>query len=89
MRSRSIGKHWKNGYAALLLEWVRLLPSGERGDNARGLGVSGGQESDDPEFSNRHDPRVQTRERVLKFLERQTGQKYGDDLDEWRRWMWA
>jgi hypothetical protein len=32
---------------------------------------------------------VQTRERILKFLERQTGQKYGDDLDEWRRWMWA
>lgn len=84
-----IGKHWKNGYAALLLDWMRFLPSGERGDNTPGLGASGEQGSDDPELSSRHDPRVQTRERILKFLERQTGQTHGEDLDEWRHWMWA
>jgi hypothetical protein len=38
-----IGKHWKNGYAALLLEWVRFLPSGERGDNARGWVLAAGR----------------------------------------------
>ncbi len=100
-----IGQQWKNGYAALLLDWVRFLPSGKGGDSAR-LGAdgnavldtdfSGGDPSgnSDPlrggsRFSSRRDPRVQTRERILKFLERQTGQNHGDDLDAWRQWMWA
>ncbi len=100
-----IGEQWKNGYTALLLDWVRFLPSGKAGDTAR-LGAdgnavldtdfSGGDPSgnSDPlrggsRFGSRRDPRVQTRERILKFLERQTGQKHGDDLDAWRQWMWA
>ncbi len=90
-----IGKHWKDGYTALLLDWLRFLPSGEAGDNTSG-GANGGQGSDDPESqgdgagsSPASDPRVQTRERILDFLEAQTGQEYGDDLDQWRHWMWA
>ncbi len=29
------------------------------------------------------------RRRLLSFLEKQTGKRFGDDLDAWRRWMWS
>jgi Protein of unknown function (DUF3179) len=29
------------------------------------------------------------RRRLLQFLERQTGQRFGDDLDRWRAWVWS
>ena len=29
-----------------------------------------------------------TRQRLVDFLERQTGQEFGQNLDEWRKWMW-
>ena len=60
-----IGAQWKDGYAALLLDWVRFLPAGDAADN------------------------VHTARRIVEFLEAQTGRRYGDDLDGWRRWMWA
>jgi hypothetical protein len=28
------------------------------------------------------------RERLLQFLERQTRQRFGDNFEEWRRWIW-
>jgi hypothetical protein len=28
------------------------------------------------------------RRRLLRFLEQQTGQSFGDDLNRWREWMW-
>ena len=30
-----------------------------------------------------------TRQRLTQFLEKQTRQKFGDDLGRWRTWMWA
>jgi len=29
------------------------------------------------------------RTRLIRFLERQTGQRFGDDLGEWRAWLWS
>ena len=29
------------------------------------------------------------RRRLMRFLRKQTGQKFGDDLDRWRRWIWS
>jgi len=29
------------------------------------------------------------RPRILAFLERETGQKFGDDLDKWTQWTWT
>jgi len=29
------------------------------------------------------------RTRLIRFLERQTGQRFGDDLGAWREWMWS
>lgn len=28
------------------------------------------------------------RQRIVRFLERQTGQRFGDDLGRWREWLW-
>ena len=33
-------------------------------------------------------PRAKARARITKFLEQQTGEKFGDDLSKWRKWMW-
>jgi hypothetical protein len=35
------------------------------------------------------DPGSPIRRRLLQFLKKRTGRKYGDDLDGWRRWMWS
>ena len=35
------------------------------------------------------DPGSPIRRRLLRFLKKRTGQKFGDDLDGWRRWMWS
>ncbi|MCP4658290.1 MAG: DUF3179 domain-containing protein [bacterium] len=33
-------------------------------------------------------PTTRIRERLVRFLERQTGQRFGGDLRAWRRWYW-
>ncbi len=33
-------------------------------------------------------PTTRIRRRLVEFLERQTGQGFGDDLDDWRDWYW-
>lgn len=35
------------------------------------------------------DPTSAIRRRLVRFLERQTGQRFQDDLDRWRRWIWS
>ena len=35
------------------------------------------------------DPGSPVRRRLLQFVERQTGQRFGDDLDRWRAWIWS
>ena len=36
----------------------------------------------------RQDASTKVRRRLVKFLEEQTGQDFGDDLGAWRRWYW-
>jgi hypothetical protein len=33
-------------------------------------------------------PRAKVRARLIRFLEKQTGESFGDDLSRWRKWMW-
>jgi hypothetical protein len=40
-------------------------------------------------MSAEEDPGSPVRRRLLQFLERQTGQRFGDDLDRWRKWVWS
>ena len=34
------------------------------------------------------DPAALARRRLTRFLEQQTGQRFGDDLDRWHQWIW-
>jgi hypothetical protein len=34
------------------------------------------------------DPSVRIRERLIRFLEKQTGERFGHDLQRWRQWLW-
>jgi uncharacterized protein DUF3179 len=35
------------------------------------------------------DPSGFTRARLIQLLEKQTGQRFGDDLQRWRQWIWS
>ena len=96
-----IAVRWRDGYAAMIVDVARFLPS------PRVTRAAEDQRSpslDDPvdeersratagrgDFSPlaRERPGADTRRRLTSFLERQTRKRFGDDLRAWRRWMWA
>ncbi|MFW6198181.1 MAG: DUF3179 domain-containing protein [Acidobacteriota bacterium] len=99
-----IGERWRDPYAAMLIELIRLMPGGGPtvADGARPESGAGeiidpetglGQRSDPLQgpsrFARNRDPRVRARRRLVSFLEDHTGQDFGDDLDAWRRWLWS
>lgn len=91
---------WRPGYAAMLIDLARLLrpatliDSGEAGpaptidDSESGVvRPEAGAAADWP--SVRRTPESAARTRVIRALETLTGQRFGDDLRRWRRWVWA
>jgi hypothetical protein len=69
----ALAESWRDGYAALFVDLARFMrPRQESGPGPR-----------PPEH-----PTTKVRERLLRFLEHQTGQDFGDDLRAWRRWSW-
>ena len=95
-----ITARWRDSYAAMIVDIVRFLPSprsNRASDDDPALNV------DDADDEQRADPRAgrgefppivrsppgaDTRRRLTSFLERQTRQRFGDDLRAWRKWMW-
>ena len=64
-------------------------PASVRGaleDSAERAGAAGDTRGSRPQLG---DPGSPVRRRLLQFLRKRTGQKFGDDLDGWRRWMWS
>lgn len=97
-----IAAHWRDGYAAMIVDVARFLPSprGMRSpeeqqprldiDDAvdeEPSGATAGR-GDFPSVP-RQLPGADARRRLTSFLERQTRQRFGDDLRAWRRWMWS
>ena len=98
---RVIGAGWRDGYAGLIIDLARFFPSSRRpaasgpaealeagdGENPLqgrppgGPGL-GGAPAPLP-------PGAQIRARLVRFLEKQTGERFGDDLGRWRRWLWS
>ena len=80
---------WKNGYAALVIDLARFFraarPPG--GAGADPLDEGGGRE--DAFAAPTRTPESIVRARLMRFLARQTGQDFGDDLKRWRKWAWA
>jgi len=91
---------WKNSYASMVLDLARFFrpaPSPGQPEIADGL-PSGG---DDPEGGSASrtagqpfSPTIRTpesiiRDRLMRFLARQTGNNFGSDLKRWRKWSWS
>ena len=97
----TIAATWRDGYAPLFVDLARFMRSARRagpagdekgpslddGDRGGGGGPSGG--SGFPDSASDRPPSAQIRARLLRFLEKQTGQRFGDDLGRWRRWYWS
>lgn len=96
----ALGKSWHDGYAGMIVDLVRLFPQAPARRPSRAPEDAIGATDDDtpggitppsaggglgaPSFRPQ-DPR---RGRLIRFLEQQTGQRFGDDLRAWRRWIW-
>jgi hypothetical protein len=96
---RELARGWHHRYTPLLVDLARFLPASTAGRGAEGdlLAVV----PDDPDARGvpppsaglpgpaaPASPGAQARARLVRFLERQTGQRFGDDLGRWREWMW-
>jgi hypothetical protein len=93
---------WRDGYAPLLVDLARFMrpaprtpmeSGGEEGlldDDSRGPGPAARERDRDlPAPAGRDPVSARIRRRLLAFLEKQTGQRFGDDLARWRRWYWG
>jgi hypothetical protein len=97
----AIGASWRDGYAGMIVDIARLLrgASRRRPGSSEGSDVAAAAPDEErqpeavrpprdldagPSFV-AADPR---RQRLIRFLEKQTGQRFGDDLRAWRRWLW-
>ena len=95
----AIAARWRDGYAAMLVDVVRFLPSPRRPDGPSESLPTGFDDTvndarpstDRGDFPSapRQRPGADVRRRLTSFLERQTDQRFGDDLRAWRKWMWA
>lgn len=91
---------WKDGYAAMVLDLARFFRPAREAAEA-GSADDGPSVEDDPETGvaaprarEPFRPSVQTpeslvRARLMRFLARQTGKGFGDDLKRWRKWSWT
>jgi hypothetical protein len=97
-----IARLWRDGYAAMIVDLARFMRSagppvagdvgasrdrppdeGEPGDLTPGRSGFG------PPVTGPRNPSSLVRARLIRFLERQTGQRFGDDLRAWRHWIWS
>jgi hypothetical protein len=100
----ALSRSWRNGYAGMVVDLARLF-GGPRRTVSSDVEAFGGAVRDDggpetapgsssPPFSPPSAPRLMepsamVRSRLIRLLEKQTGQRFGDDLRAWRRWIWA
>ena len=102
---RAIGGVWRDGYAGLVIDLARFFPSSRRpsgsGGPAEALEALEAGDGENP-LQGRPprgpgavgapaplSPGAQVRARLVRFLQKQTGERFGDDLGGWRRWLWS
>ena len=98
---KSLASSWRQGYAAMLIDLARFLNPVPRDSSAgspqrRPPDLAGGPPANDPimlplEVGPAGPPTMvhPVRARLIRFLERQTSQRFGDDLRKWREWIWS
>ncbi len=97
-----IGATWRTGYVPIVIDLARfILPprEGAAGAPAGTIDLTGIAALGDPDERRSGVLDLSTpvpgrrvhpaRARLIRFLEEQTGQRFGDDLGRWREWMWA
>ncbi|MGE3795906.1 MAG: DUF3179 domain-containing protein [Dehalococcoidia bacterium] len=95
----AIAAGWRDDYAGMIVDVARFLPSpraprasddqpGLDAGEADGGGAAGLRGGDMP-TAVRQPAGSEVRRRLTEFLQKQTGQRFGDDLRAWRRWIWA
>ncbi|HXG87018.1 MAG TPA: DUF3179 domain-containing protein [Vicinamibacterales bacterium] len=94
-----IARGWRDSYAAMIIDLARLMRAAPRdagSDQTPGLaaddatdfaGSRGGDTLDRAAAPIRRESIA--RRRLISFLERQTKQRFGDNLNAWREWMWT
>ncbi|MGQ0733647.1 MAG: DUF3179 domain-containing (seleno)protein, partial [Acidobacteriota bacterium] len=93
---------WRDAYASMLVDLARLTVARQEqhASDISHLAPRGGPDDviSVPRHpgalfatigSRRDHPTTRVRERLLRFLRHQTGQRFGDDLDRWRAWTWS
>ena len=95
-----IGARWRDAYAAMIIDVARLLPSSRaterRAEEQPALDLDDSVDAELGILSRRDEfpsaarrlPGAEARRRLMEFLERQTKQRFGDDLRTWRKWIW-
>ena len=99
-----LAESWRDDYAVLFVEFARFMAPRRTVRTAGGAETTGafpgspaggapgaaGSRGFSPAAPPRgEDPSTWVRERLVRFLEEQTGQDFGDDLGDWRRWYWS
>jgi hypothetical protein len=96
-----IAARWRDNYAAMIVDVARFLPSpratqiADEGvpldfdDTVGGRPPAATPGRGDSPSALRPSSGAETRRRLTAFLERQTRQRFGDDLRAWRKWIWA
>lgn len=93
----AIARQWRDDYAGLIIDLARFYPPARPSPSEERI------EGVDPETGMGNGQRMPgldtmsagaaagsgVRRRLTAFLERQTGQRFGDDLRAWRRWLWS
>jgi Protein of unknown function (DUF3179) len=99
----ALSKAWRDDYAALIVDMARLMrptavPGQIQNEEIQPIDddpidvESGAAAGRPPEFGpvrSSSTPASRARSRLTKFLDRQTGKRFGDDLWAWRRWLWS
>ncbi len=94
-----IGAVWQDGYAAMIVDMARLMRRAPARGGDADLDASFDDNPGAPPGGRALEPggvevpapvrrESIVRRRLLRFLERQTRQRFGEDLNGWREWMW-
>lgn len=92
---------WDDRYTSMIVDLARqmrpLVRDAGAGDTLEPAGIDDEARPGSPPAgpasfggpARRPTPEGLARQRLIRFLERQTGQRFGNDLGAWRRWMWS
>lgn len=94
-----IAATWKNSYTPLIFDMARLMRPAARPALDEALPVPTDDDLGDLAGGTARGQRVPNvpaaslgspiRARLVRFLEKQTGKRFGDDVRAWQKWMWT